>query len=107
VQRIIGLKLEVEELAHVGLVGPAPLVVVHSGCEVGISQQRRDMIQDGPEQGVRGVAISPEIVVVQLLDQSQELGPVKPVRSFLRFDGGDHLRIDVGPGGGMRALSRL
>ena len=65
------------------------------------------MIQDGPEQGVRSVAVSPEIVVVQLMDQSQELGSVKPVRSLLRFDGGDHLRIDEGPRSGMRALSRL
>jgi hypothetical protein len=60
------------------------------------------MIQDGPEQGVRGVAITPEVVVIQFLDQSQELGPVKPVRCFPRFDGGDHLSIYVGPLKSMR-----
>ena len=47
VQYVIGLQLEVEELAHVALIGTVPLLVVHGGCEVGAFQQWRDVIEDG------------------------------------------------------------
>ncbi len=39
VQHVIGMQLEVEELARVSPVGTAPPVVVHSGWEVGSGEE--------------------------------------------------------------------
>src|SRR6266516_444109 len=69
VQHVVGQQLEVEELAHVSLVGTAPPVVVDRGGEAGTSKQWRDVIEDSPQQGMYGVAITPGVVVVQFANQ--------------------------------------
>jgi hypothetical protein len=58
------VQLEVEQLSHVDPVRPAPPVVVHGGREIGRTEQRRDVIEDGSQQGVHGIAVSPAVVVV-------------------------------------------
>ena len=64
------------------------------------------MVEDGPQQGMDGVAITPGVVVVQFANQPQELGPVELVCSLLGLDGGYHVGIDVGTGQGMSAPPR-
>jgi hypothetical protein len=103
-QCVIGLQLEVEELAHVALIGTAPPVVVRNGGEVSTSKQRWYMIKGGPQQCVHGIAITPDVVVIQLVNQPYELRPVEAVRPLLRLDRGNHLCVDVRTSGGLRMM---
>jgi hypothetical protein len=63
-----------------------------TAAKLGHSSGERDVIEDGPQQSMKGVAVVSRVVVVQLIDRPQELGPV----GLLCRDGRDHLGVDVG-----------
>ena len=67
------LELRVQKPARVAPVSAAPGVVVRRRLEVGPAEQRRNVIEDGPQQCTGGVSVAPAVVVVQLGDQSREL----------------------------------
>ena len=87
-----------------GIALVAGLVRLACGGEAGTAEQWRDVIENGPQQGMHSIGVAPGVVVVQLADQPQELGPVELVCSLLSGDGGDHLGVDVGTGQGLGAL---
>lgn len=68
---VIALELEVEQSLDVALVGLAPLVVVGHFNEVRVAEDRRDVIEDRPQQRVRCVRALARSVVVQLAEEFQ------------------------------------
>ena len=82
-----------------------PSVVVHHSGEAGTSQAAAGCDRGWPAAGHVRRSHYPGVVVVELANQPQELGPVELVCSLLCRDGGNHLVIDVGTGQGMGAPS--
>jgi hypothetical protein len=68
-QCVVSLEFEVQQPAHVALVGPAPLVVVGHRPEIRAPEHRRHMTKNCPKECPRCVCVTPGVVVVEFLNQ--------------------------------------
>src|SRR6266567_1744763 len=102
VEGVVGLELEVQEPARVAAVGAAPGVAAGCGLEVSAAEQRRDVIEDGAQQGMGGVGVTPAVVVVQLGDQRGELAGIQADRLGSRRQAGVDVEVNVARSAGSR-----
>jgi hypothetical protein len=64
VEYVVSLDPEVEQSVHVTLVRARPGIVVCDRGEAGAAEHRRDVVEDRPEERVRGVGVAAGDVVV-------------------------------------------
>jgi hypothetical protein len=68
-ERIVGLKPEVQKTTSVTPVSAAPGVIVCDRLKVPTVEQRRNVIEDRAQQCMGSVGVAPAVVVVQLGDK--------------------------------------
>ena len=81
-------------------------MVIRHFTEAVEAEDRRNVVQDGAQQGVRSVGVLVGVVVVELVDQAQELGDVEAALSVLSPDRLDDRLVDI-QGSGHRDLYAL
>lgn len=72
-QRIIGLVLKLQEPIDVSFIRAAPRIVVNHFLKICVSEDWRNMVQQGSQQSMRCVGVCTLITVIKLVDKSEQL----------------------------------